>query len=227
MADTSRPRRRLPKAKRRRVIEEAASRLFAEHGYAETRLEDIAAAAGVTKQLLYQHFPSKKALHLALLARHRDEILGRLTESMSTPGPLAERLPRVLDDWFAYVEENPYASALLFRDTTGDPEVQAFYRENHAAARAANVALLRAEPELRIPDDRLEPLAELMRSATTGLAVWWGEHPEVPRATIVAVTADLLVRGLGLATAKGRRDRGDAPHRPRAPVEGTPLPKRR
>jgi AcrR family transcriptional regulator len=195
-------RRRLPKPERRRLIEEAAARLFAEHGYAETRLEDIAAAAGITKQLLYQHFPSKQALHLTLLAKHRDEILGRLTESMSSAGPLAERLPRVLDDWFAYVEEHPYASALLFRDTTGDPQVQAFYRDNHAAARAANVALLRAEPELHIPEDRLEPLAELMRSATTGLAVWWGEHPEVPRATIVDVTADVLTRGLGLATSE-------------------------
>jgi AcrR family transcriptional regulator len=207
MRDQATRRRRLPKAERRRIIEEAASRLFAEHGYAETRLEDIAAAAGVTKQLLYQHFPSKKALHLALLAKHRDEILGRLTESMSTPGPLAERLPRVLDDWFTYVEEHPCASALLFRDTTGDTEVQAFYRQNHATARAANMALLRAEPELEIPEDRLEPLAELMRSATTGLAVWWGEHPDVPRATIVAVAADLFARGLGLAEAgsKGRR----------------------
>jgi AcrR family transcriptional regulator len=195
-------RRRLPKAERRRLIEDAASRLFADNGYAETRLDDIAAAAGVTKQLLYQHFPSKKALHLALLAKHRDEILGRLTGSMSTAGPLAERLPRVIDDWFAYVEERPYASTLLFRDTTGDPEVQAFYRENHAAARAANVALLRAEPELQIPEDHLEPLAELMRSATTGLAVWWGEHPEVPRTTIVEVAADLLARGLGLTAPR-------------------------
>jgi AcrR family transcriptional regulator len=213
MPDQATRRRRLPKAERRRVIEEAASRLFAEHGYAETRLEDIAAAAGVTKQLLYRHFPSKKALHLALLARHRDEILGRLTESMAAPGTLAERLPRVLDDWFAYVEEHPYASALLFRDTTGDPEVQALYRENHAAARAANVALLRAEPELQVPEDRLEPLAELMRSATTGLAVWWGDHPEVPRTTIVDVTAELLARGLGLAKANGSRDGADAPDR--------------
>jgi AcrR family transcriptional regulator len=220
-------RRRLKKSERRAVIEDAASALFAEHGYAETRLEDIAAAAGVTKQLLYQHFPSKKALHLALLAKHRDEILERLTDSMSTPGPLAERLPRVLDDWFAYVEGHPYASALLFRDTTGDPEVQAFYRDNHAAARAANVALLRAEPELQIPEDRLEPLAELMRSATTGLAVWWGEHPEIPRTTIVDVTVDVLARGLGLASTGSHRDRSgegrvggapasrDAPDRPR------------
>jgi AcrR family transcriptional regulator len=197
-------RRRLPKAQRRRVIEDAAAALFAENGYAETRLEDIAAAAGVTKQLLYQHFPSKKALHMALLVKHREEILGRLAASMASPGRLADRLPRVLDAWFEYVEENPYASALLFRDTTGDPEVQAFYRENHAAARATNVALLRTEPELQIPEDRLEPLAELIRSATTGLALWWGEHPEVPRATIVESTADLLTRGLGLVAPQAR-----------------------
>jgi AcrR family transcriptional regulator len=195
-------RRRLPKAARREVIEKAASALFAERGYAETRLEDIAAAAGVTKQLLYRHFASKKALHMALLARHRDEILAVLAEEMATPGPLAERLPRVFDRWFAYVEEHPYASAMLFRDTTGDPEVQAFYRELQASARAANIALIKAEPELEVPEERIEPVAELCRAASTGLALWWADHPEVPRATVVEATVDFLVRGLGLEPAR-------------------------
>jgi AcrR family transcriptional regulator len=197
----SRTRRRLKKPQRRRLIEEAASALFAERGYAETRLDDIAAAAGVTKQLLYQHFRSKKALHIALLEKHRDGILDRLSETMRTPGRLIDRFPLVLDAWFAYLEDNPYAAALLFADTTGDPEVQAVYRDNHAAARTLTIALLKAEPELGIPDDRLEPLAEFIRSATTGLALWWADHPEVPRSTVVDVTVDMLVRGLGLAPA--------------------------
>jgi AcrR family transcriptional regulator len=199
-------RRRLRKAERRELIEEAASALFAEHGYAGTRLEDIAAAAGVTKQLLYQHFPSKKALHLALLAKHRDELLGGLAQDMARPGPIAERLPWVLDRWFAYVEGHPYALALLFRDTTGDPEVQAFYRELQASARRANMTLLRAEPELDLPEEQLEPLAEFARSATTGLALWWAEHRDVPRATLVDVAAGMLVRGLGLASTDGPKD---------------------
>jgi AcrR family transcriptional regulator len=203
------PRRRLKKGKRREVIEEAASALFAERGYAGARLEDIAAAAGVTRQLLYQHFPSKKALHMALLARHRDELLAGLAQDMSMPGPLAERLPVVLDRWFAYVDEHPYALAMLFRDTTGDPEVQAFYRELQASARAANVALIRAEPELDIPEDQLEPLAEFARAATTGLALWWAEHRDVPRATVVAVAAGALARGLG-PKRPGRRRTGRA-----------------
>lgn len=194
-------RRRLKKPERRRLIEDAASALFAQRGYAETRLDDIAAAAGVTKQLLYQHFPSKKALHIALLEKHRDGILTRLTETMRTHGRLIERLPRVLDAWFAYLEDHPYAAKLLFADTTGDPDVQAVYRDNHAAARTVTVSLLKAEPELGIRDDRMEPLAEFVRSATTGLALWWADHPEVPRSTVVEVTVDMLVRGLGLVRA--------------------------
>jgi AcrR family transcriptional regulator len=179
--------------------------LFAERGYAQTRLEDIATAAGVTKQLVYQHFRSKKELHLALLAKHRDGLLGQLAESMSRPGPLAERLPKVTDEWFAYVEENPYAWSLLFRDTTGDPDVQAFYRELQASARAANVALIEAEPELAVPKERVEPLAEFVRSAVTGLALWWADHPEVPRATVVEVAVDALTNGLGLERKAGPR----------------------
>jgi AcrR family transcriptional regulator len=198
------PTRRLKKGQRRDVIEKAASALFAENGYAATRLEDIAAAAGVTKQLLYQHFPSKKALHMALLAKHRDELLTGLAQNRASPGPLAERLPQVLDRWFAYVEEHPYALAMLFRDTTGDPEVQTFYRELQASARMANVALIRAEPELDVPEEQIEPLAEFARAATTGLALWWADHPHVPRVTVVAVAAGTLVRGLGLSPPESK-----------------------
>jgi AcrR family transcriptional regulator len=203
VAGTTR-RRRLQKVERRRVIEDAASALFAERGYAEARLEDIAAAAGVSKQLLYQHFRSKKELHMALLEKHRDGVLGRLASGMARPGPLAERIERTTDEWFAYVEENPYASKMLFRDTTGDPDVQTFHRELHATARGANAALLRAEPGLDIQEERIEPLAEFIRSAITGLAIWWGEHPDVPRSTVVDVAVDTLTSGLGLKRATRR-----------------------
>ena len=188
-------RRRLTRPERRRVIEDAASELFAERGYADTRLEEIAAAAGVTKQLLYQHFRSKQELHLALLAKHRDGLLEQLAAHAVADGPLAKRLPVIIDAWFAYVEEHPYAWRLLFRDTTGDPEIQAFHRELQASARNLTMALLEREPELRVPRDELEPLAEVVRSATTGLALWWLDHPEVERSLLVGVLARVM-RGL-------------------------------
>lgn len=184
--------RRLPAGQRRELIEQAAARLFAERGYAGTTLDDVASASDVTKPVLYRHFSSKKALHLALLDGHRAGLQERLRAQAAGEGALAERLPRLLDAWFGYVEDHPYAWRMLFRDTTGDPEIQAFHRDMQASARALNVALLRAEPELAIPPEQLEPLAELLRSATTGLALWWLDHPDTPRALLVDLSTRVV-----------------------------------
>ena len=59
---------------RRLLIQREAGRLFARSGYAATTLDDIAAAAGVTKPMVYRHFASKKALYLALLAKHENDL---------------------------------------------------------------------------------------------------------------------------------------------------------
>jgi len=179
----------------RQVIAQSAAQLFTERGYAGTTLDDVAAAAGVTKPLLYRHFESKQALHLELLESHRDGLLGELAETVATPGPLAERLPRIVNAWFAWVESRPYAWRMLFRDTTGVPHIADFHRELQASARSLNVALIRGEPEMDVPSDQVEPLAEAIRSLTTGLALWWLDHPEVPRETLVAVVTR-IVRGL-------------------------------
>lgn len=201
MADERPQKRRLSKPDRRQLIEEAASRLFAEQGYAATTLEQVARAAGVTRPLLYKHFSSKRELHLTLLAQHRDGLLGRLAEGLGQPGPLAERLPRVADSWFGYVEENPFAWLMLFRDTTGDRAIQDFYREMQTTARNALAALIRAEPNLGLPEERVDPTAEFFRSAMTGLALWWGEHPGVPRALVVDVVVRAVSDGLRLGAS--------------------------
>jgi AcrR family transcriptional regulator len=186
--------RRLPPNERRALIDAAAARLFAERGYAATRLDEIAAAAQVTKPVLYRHYDSKKNLYLALLGRHR-ALLPRFVEPATTEEPLLERLPALLDAWFAYVQEQPYAWHMIFRDTTGDDEIQAFRRETQAAARAVLAGLLQAQPELSVPEQELEPMAELLRSAMVGLTLWWLDHPAVPRATIVELVTRIW-RGL-------------------------------
>ena len=95
------PRRRLAPEQRRALIVEAAGRLFGEHGYDGTRLDDVARAAGVTKPVLYRHFADKTALYLALLDA---------TARTSGPSParsrrraLEARLRAVLEVWLDYV----------------------------------------------------------------------------------------------------------------------------
>jgi AcrR family transcriptional regulator len=188
---TQATRKRLAPAQRRVLIEDCAARLFAEHGYAGTRLQDIARAAGVTKPMLYRHFPSKKALHLALLAHHWAELREQITDSV-TPGPLQSQFPTILDAWFGYVEHHPYAWRMLFRDTTGDPDIQAFHRELHADARTLTGALIESQQEISLTPPEIEPLAEIVRSATTGLALWWLENPQTPRSQLVDIMTRLL-----------------------------------
>jgi AcrR family transcriptional regulator len=178
------PVKRLPPAERRALIEAAAARLFAERGYAGTRLEDVAAAANVTKPVLYRHFASKQALHLALLVKHRNELAARISPWVLAQAPLKDRLPGMLEAWFAYVEEHPYAWRMLFRDTTGVPEIQAFHRDLAERQREADAVLI---AETAIPTSEIAPLAEVIRSSLTGLALWWLDHPEIPREVLVGV----------------------------------------
>ena len=184
------PRRRLPPAERRQTLVEAASELFAERGYDRVTLDEVAARAGVTKVIVYRHFGSKKALYLSLLATHRDELLSTLAESMAVTLPLAERVPAVADAWFSYVEAHPFAWAMLFRDTTGDPGIREFHEAMLQTARSAISVLLVAEDTLQLDPAATEPVAEVLRCAMTGLALWWLDHPATTRATLV----DTIVR---------------------------------
>jgi AcrR family transcriptional regulator len=184
MADTATKRKRLPLAERRSLIVEAAGQLFGERGYEATRLDDVAAAAGVTKPILYRHFDSKQALYVALLERHRDD-LATFTGLIPEAGTPAQRLRAVLETWFAYVETHSYAWKMLFRDSGGGSAVQAFRVEVHARARAVLAGIIRELSEAPIPRRELEPLAELMSMGMASLVLWWLDNPGVSRAGII------------------------------------------
>lgn len=186
---TTKPRKRLPGAERRELILESAARLFGERGYRGTTLDEIAAASNVTKPILYRHFASKKALYLALLERHRDD-LPRFFEHVPTDLPFEERVEAILEAWFAYVEEHGYAWRMLFRDSGGDAEVHAFRRANFDRAREVLAGFIGSQKG--IPEREVEPLAELLRTGGAGLALWSLDHPEVSRATLVSTAKRVL-----------------------------------
>ena len=75
--DTKR-RRRLSADERRLAILDAAQDVFAVSGYHGSSIDEIAQAAGISKALIYEHFPSKKDLHVSLLDKHVQELFERL-----------------------------------------------------------------------------------------------------------------------------------------------------
>jgi AcrR family transcriptional regulator len=203
------PRRRLTAQARRELIERAASELFAERGYAGTTIEAIATASGVTAPVVYDHFASKLDLHRRLLERHYADLRGVWRAQLQGSEPLGRAIPRAVDAWFAYVEEHPYAWRMLFRDTTGEPEVQAAHEEVIAQSREALTPLLLKYIDagaLKTMDthanaNALDMAWVVMRGVLQGLALWWYEHQQVPRAEVLAAAMNSLWIGFERALA--------------------------
>jgi AcrR family transcriptional regulator len=178
-------------AERRDVIEQAATEVFAARGYRGASMDEIAARSGVSAPVVYDHFSSKADLHRRLLERHRDELVEIWREHLLTDDPPEQRIPRAIDAWARYVQSHPYAWKMLFRETTGDPEAEAVHREVLAGSRAMLAPLVAVQPGGAELAD-LEMAAELIRSGLTGLALWWQDHPDVPREQIVATALNVL-----------------------------------
>ncbi len=182
---------------RREVIERAALDVFAERGYHGASIDEIARRSGVTPPVIYDHFDSKLDLHRRLLERTRDELLAMWREQLGGDEPASERIPRALDAWARYVEEHPYAPRMFFAETTGDPVVRGIHREVQAQAATALGSILGAEQGTQriagsADTEALEMAAEVIRSGLTGLAIWWSEHPHVPREQIVATAVNAV-----------------------------------
>lgn len=197
------------------MIERAATQVFAERGYAGASIDEIARRSGVSPPVVYDHFASKLALFERLLERTRDELLAMWVRELAGQGdglsPSGHRERRPADDastrmrraftaWARYVEENRFASRMYFQESTGDPAARAAHRAIQAQARAALGAILGAEPGAeRIAGatdaESLEMAAEVIRAGLAGLAIWWDEHPHVPRERIVATAMNVLWTG--------------------------------
>jgi len=199
MAPTEIERKRIPAAQRRAGVLRAAATLFAERGYAGTRLDDVAAAAGVTKPIVYRHFDSKKALYLALLAKHEEDLptfLAGVGDGLAGL-PEDELVRAILAPWLDYVRENSHAWLMLFRDSSGDAEIQAFRLQVSARAREVMAAFVAAQAGDGIPSAQIEPTAELLRSGLAGLALWWIDNPAMPKADVLEVAVRIGVVASG------------------------------
>jgi AcrR family transcriptional regulator len=104
----------LPRAQRREQILLSATRAFARAGFAATGLEDVAAEARVSRDVLYRHFESKADLYRAVLSRAQD----RLGAATGAP----DFTPASLDELLAAAAEEPAGFRLLFHHAAREPE---------------------------------------------------------------------------------------------------------
>ncbi|MFI2232038.1 TetR/AcrR family transcriptional regulator [Nocardia testacea] len=116
-------RRRLAPDERRGLLLDAGERLFAERAYDDVLMEDVAAAAGVSRALLYRHFPNKRELFAEIYRRATAQLLADTV--LDSQRPLADQLAAALDVHFDYFEANAHSVIAANRQLAGDPTVQA------------------------------------------------------------------------------------------------------
>lgn len=216
-------RRRLTADARRDLIREAALEVFARRGYHGASLDEIAHAAEISKALIYEHFPSKRELYVALLETHAQALFDRLAAAAGTAEPGEIRLRAGVDAFLAFVEEQREAWRMLFRDAA-DPEVAEVLVRVQGQANDAVAALIAAEPAARGRDEadpqlELAMLAQLLSGAVQSLANWWHERPDVPRERLVDAVMDLTWMGFERLREGARTD---APRPGPRPGGGSP-----
>ena len=191
---------RLPRSARRKQLLAAAHDVFVEHGYHAAAMDDIASRAGVSKPVLYQHFPGKLELYLALLETHADAIVRRVRDAMAATTDNSVRVHNAISAYFDFVDEEGAnrhgAFRLVFEsDLRNEPAVRERVERTSRLCMEAVADTIAADTGLQ------RPQAELLSVALTGLsevaARWWLETDRaVPKIEAVHLLETLAWRGI-------------------------------
>ncbi len=109
--------KRLSGADRRLQLMQVARTVFAKHGFEATSVEDVAARAGVSKPIVYEHYGSKEGLYAAIVEHEMDDLVGRISRSIEIGKP-RERFEAAVLAFMTYAKEQPAGFAVLSRDSS-------------------------------------------------------------------------------------------------------------
>jgi AcrR family transcriptional regulator len=197
---------RLPRSARRAQLLEAAQAAFVEYGYHSAAMDEIAERAGVSKPVLYQHFPGKLDLYLALLDHHRGRLEDAVRAALASTTDNKLRVEACVGAYFEFVSRQGAPFRLLFEsDLTNEPAV---------AERIEGVALTCGEAlaEVIAADTGLsDEDAHLLGMALTGMAqvaarYWLSQGARIPREEAAQVVGHLAWRGIGGFPKSGARE---------------------
>jgi AcrR family transcriptional regulator len=194
-AQAARP-TRLPRSARRKQLLAAAQQIFVAQGYHAAAMDDIAERAGVSKPVLYQHFPGKLELYLALLDTHCDAIIAKVRDAMHSTTDNKDRVRGAVKAYFDFVDHESEAFRLVFEsDLRNDPQVR-------QRVERVEQGCIAAVTDTIISDTKLtSDIAELLASGLVGAAgqsaqFWLANGRRTAKEDAEALVAALIWRGI-------------------------------
>ena len=187
---------RLPRRARRTQLLGAALEVFVAQGYHAAAMDDIAERAGVSKPVLYQHFPGKLDLYLALLDQACDTIISSSQQALESTEDNKERVTAAVHAFYDYVASDEGAFRLVFEsDLTNEPAVRA--RVDRVTTECARLIARVIHEDTGLPDEQSRLLAvSLVGMAQVSARFWLQDGSRMPRDEAAALVAGLAWRGI-------------------------------
>jgi AcrR family transcriptional regulator len=196
-------RRRLSRGAREQQLMDIAQELFISRGYADTSIEDIVRAAGVTRPILYEHFGSKEGIYLGCVQRARRKFEADLAAVSDPDLPPIEQFAAGSHVYFELLEDDPLKWELLFGrtglvgDSLGDELIIQRTDTILQVAALYQAVVPTADPML------VEAFAYSISGCAEQLGRWWLRHPDYSRQQVVDLhlalvwpTLDLYMKGI-------------------------------
>lgn len=195
--DTTERGRRLPRSARRKQLLGAAQEVFVAQGYHAAAMDEIAERAGVSKPVLYQHFPSKLELYLALLDLHADALERQVRNALESTTDNHDRVFRCVEVYFDFVDEPGGAFRLVFEsDLRNEPTVRE--RVDRALQRSVEAIADTIARDTGLNREDAEVLSCGLAGAAEISARWWLDSAgRIPKQRAIELIQTLTWRGIG------------------------------
>ena len=188
---------RLPRRARRKQLLNAALEVFVAQGYHAAAMDDIAERAGVSKPVLYQHFPGKLELYLALLDQSCDTIISSTAVALESTEDNKQRVTATIRAFYAYVASEEGAFRLVFEsDLTNEPAVR--QRVDRVTIECANLIARVIAEDTGLPEEQSRLLAvSLVGMGQVSARYWLHQHGTMDQQAAAGLVAGLAWRGIG------------------------------
>ena len=189
---------RMPRTARRAQLLESALEVFVAQGYHAAAMDDIAERAGVSKPVLYQHFPGKLELYLALLDQSCDTIIDATRVALASTDDNKQRVAATMQVFYDYVANAHGAFRLVFEsDLTNEPAVRE--RVDRVTRECADNIATVIHEDTGLPDEQSRLLAVSLVGMAQVSARFWLDDPR----GIALRDAALLVSSLAWRGIRG------------------------
>ncbi len=189
-------RARLPRDERRALLLSAALEVFTVSGFHAASMDDIADRAEVSKPVLYQHFPSKLDLYLAVLDVHIDSLVFAIQKAIASTKENKNRVKATVDAYFGFIDSEGGAFRLLFEsDMNVEPQVrQRLNRMTYDCAAAVSAVI---SIDTGLPKEESMMLAiGLIGCVQITARHWLEKDGKIDREKASAMVTNLMWRGI-------------------------------